>query len=159
MCTTFIAFSRIFNLSKCLRKPSLIYTLFIYIGTHVFCFTPKSSSPYIKPCTQWVSKTIQEKFGNGVPSNIDAAAGSWQSDKKIFFFKGNQVYEYTRGQQAVPSFPLRGDNSKWWRNLPCDVTAILTGQNQDEFVVFKNQDHFSYNSTGATLSHKGKNCK
>ncbi len=61
----------------------------------MYCYQHQDPEPWMTPCTEWTSMTIQERFGAGIPSDIDDVIGNRNNNYDFYFIKGNQVYKST----------------------------------------------------------------
>ena len=112
----------------------------------------------MKPCTAWTSKTIQERFGDGIPSNVDDVFGNRNYNHDFYFIKENIVYlstgDATQGHLAL-GYPKHVQDLH--PNFICDVTGVQLGLNSGEYYYTRGKHVFK--ETGGVVYYKRYLCK
>ena len=123
------------------------------LGDNVYCYAHSNSIPYFTQCSEWTVKTIQDRFGYGIPSDIDAAVGKW-NEWVFHFVKGNMLYTSTGDSSTgtlddtTPVFV-----QIWYQKFLCDASAIMQGMNMDQYFFYAGSKQYYCPSSGTLESH------
>lgn len=125
----------------------------------VYCYTHRNSMPYFERCGDWISQTITQRFGAGIPSDLDSAVGVphvWQ-----FKFIKNDVMYTSSGNTTTGSLTsvklIHDAGNNMLAYLPCDATAVMASTNDGQYQFFKQEDHYD-TETRNDLALKGHVC-
>ena len=109
------------------------------------------------PCTSWTSKTIQTRFGDGIPPNIDDVFGNFNNNHDFYFIKGNLVYLST-GDNTVgslaPGYPKNVHDLH--PNFICHITGVQLGMNAGDYFYTRGKN--IYKETNGVVYYKKYLC-
>ena len=100
---------------------------------------------------------IQERFGSGVPSDVDDVIGNFNENYDFYFIKGNQVYK-SSGDGTVGTlqagYPKHIHDD--FPNMICDITGAQGGLNTGEYYYVKGRQ--MYKEKGGVVYYKKYLC-
>ncbi len=139
----------------CFRHDIICISL---LGNTVYCYMPDDGAiSYMKPCTTWISKTIQERFGSGIPDTVDYIIGNVAYSWEFYFVKDETVYKSDGNADAgtlQTGYPTT--LNEWNPHIPCDVTGADIGLNDGEIYTFSEGD--SHIAGISELTYTGPVC-
>lgn len=103
---------------------------------------------------------ITERFGTGIPSNLDDAVGNWNYAFTFYFFKGNMVYKSTGDENfgsLESGYPKPIHDDPLFTLVPCGMKATMLAQNNGEVLYFNNTALFFQQNSA--LKNLGYTCR
>ena len=95
---------------------------------------------------------ITDRFGAGIPSNLDTAIGS-HGNWIFHFVKDDMVYTSSGGTLTN----VESRDASVFRNQPCNSTAAMEGASENELFFFRGEDHY-FTSSPSELYLNGQIC-
>ena len=137
----------------------------------MYCYVHNNSAPYLTACrgtespNGWTVRTIAAIFGLNVPSDLDAAVGSWMKDipRRFYLVKNNMIYtsniEFVSGTDFEVRYVSAEDAVTFTRfKMSCTNAAISLGQNTNEYFYYQDNKFYETFNNGSLRNH-GKPCK